>query len=58
MKTGATTPNTSKILFIDVGSLHRQPELGIRESVAVVAVTLHDLETESSVDKFRKYLKK
>jgi hypothetical protein len=45
------------MLFIYVGSLHRQPELGVRESVALVAVTLHDFETESSIDKFRKYLK-
>jgi hypothetical protein len=45
------------MLFIDVGSLHCQSELGVRESVAAVAVTLYDLETESSIDKFRKYLK-
>jgi hypothetical protein len=45
------------MLFIYVGRLHCQPELGVREPITAVAIPLHDLETESSIDKFRKYLK-
>ena len=50
------TLNNSIIQVSYIPSLHCEPELCVRETVTAVAIPLHNLKAELSVDKFGKYL--